>query len=395
MEQGSVRFPHKYIRRVRKDGRWVYVYADDSSDSFAKLTADTQEHKIVIAQGNPTSILVNKDSLIVYGPYQVLGRNLFINKNPDKSYWGVARNLSFNVPPVYLYTEGHLKQARSKKCAKLLKADRAMDLLDQDAHNFMDSFLPIDRQYGLAIWLNNNTKIRIGAHESAASVNAKERQQIINQAKQEGWSDKDKLSAMEGAKRQTFGLLTLRVGHVSLDPKNRVASFNFSGKGGKMVTGDNVSVKLPNTPFFVLQEMLRGRSPTDKLLPDVVYKKVWRLYKQYGVTPHIVRSNFADHKVREIIDSFKRSEAESHTVALQRLNRIIESNVSSKLGHSRQMTERSYISPTTQNALAEIRRRLAQSREIQMESAASYEDHTRCLLESILWLEIGAPNIVV
>lgn len=382
------RFPHKYIQRVRKDGKWVYVYSQ-STKSFKKATADTTEHKVVIAQGKPTSILIDSGSMIVYGPPTVIGKRLFKNNNPNKNYWGIARAEGGGTD-VYFYTEDHLKKAITKKAAKLLNFDRARKLIDAQAEIMMTSTDPKKRQYGLAMWMNNNSALRIGAHEEAASVDPKERAKIINQARIEGWTEKDKMSALQASRKQTFGLLTLRVGHVELNGDKRQVHFHFLGKGAKQVDTSEHVVALTPQAFETLKLAVYNKRPEEKVFPDVNYKWVWRFYKKLGVSPHAVRGAYADTMVRQMISDYKVKDAESGRAALSRFHAEMQQKISDRLGHTRQMTEKSYLTQTTQNALQEFKSQLG-SAAIESAGDDKLDDLALCLV----WQEVGAGNEIL
>lgn len=388
---GQQRFPHKYVKRMKHDGRWVYVYATDKQKNLSDVIKDTKEHRVVIAHGKPLSVFVDDEGSIVHGPPQTVGKHLFVNTNPKKSYFAIARDTSTGTS-VYMYTEDQLDSAIAKKAAKVAKARVALDAIDKHAERLMAEPEHEMKQLGLIMWLNNNSRLRIGAHEDAASVDPSERQKILNKARVENWSEKEKQEALNQARQQTFGLMTLRAGHIRLNPQNNSVSFVFRGKGGKMVTDQTVTVPLKQPQMQALNTLMSGRFLEDKVFPDVEYKKVWRIYKKFGVTPHISRSYFADSMVSEILKDFERRPSEGSREALRRLRDEIKTSVSDRLGHTMGMTMKAYVTKKTQNAyqaLSDMDNKLKESDSVI--DPNMYAD----LAEVITWTEIGPGNVVV
>lgn len=389
-EYGSQIFPHNYLQRFRgPSGKWLYVYAPGAK-SYKDAIKDTKEVKVVIAQGNPTPIRVNKESRIVTGPPNLVGRLLLLNKNPRKAYFGIAKDPSGAAPPQYLYNEKHLKRIQSKKAAKFVKLDRALNELDKEAKILIGSRQPLHREIGLAIWLNNNTQMRIGSHDNASSVDPAQRSRIIKMAQEQNWSPALKQKMLDQAREKTFGLLTLRNGHVSLD-HNGMVSFRFIGKGGK----ENVYSKaVPNFIFDELYRKLRsGDKETALFKQGVNYKKIWRLYKRHGVTPHMSRARYADSMVNNLMAEFRVRDKESAREAEKRFNEEIRRKVSDYLNHTRNVTERAYIAPKTQKGLSEFRASLEAKVGTLRER---YEDEvSEALGHLVLWREIGVGNTVI
>ena len=385
------RYPHKYLKRVRRNNKWIYVYHEDNKP--ANLS-ELRQYQLVIAHQNPTPIMVDpKDSSIVYGPPQAMGKRMFLNTNPNKQYHSIARNPD-GSGAVYFYPESSIQSIKAKKAAKFLCAQRSIGLLDKVAEVLMRQVDPVSRQYGLAIWLNNNTKLRIGAHEDAASVDATERRAIVNQARVEHWSDAAKEAALESSRQQTFGLLTSRVGHIKLDHSDQTASWNFRGKGGKMITADMVHVKMPPTAFNALASLIYNKDPDTKVFPDVVYKRVWREYKKYGITPHAARGAFADQRLRDITEAFiKERPNESPDVAMRRLRQEIKEKISDPLGHSVDITMKAYVSETSRRGFEEAVKTSGQLQEsFQIPETPNFGE---ALAQVMIWLEVGPGNEVI
>ena len=382
MLKGQQVFPHKYVTRELKNGKWVYnTHHGDNA------------HKVVIAQGKVMTIISDPQGVITNGPANIVGRNLFLNTNPKKSYYGIARDLrNPGVPAQYLYPEESLQMAISKKAAKFVKSERALDLLDKEAEQWIKSYDKTKQDLGLIMWLNNNTQMRIGAHEDAASVDPKERAKIIGQAKKERWPEKMKLQALAQARHGTHGLMTLQNGHMRLEDGKAI--FNFMGKGGK----ENVYVSPPlPMPVFNLLLQKKGGRDDEKLFNDVSYKTVWRTYKKYGVTPHITRGAYANNVVRQLMSDFKVSDGETGKQAVKRFNALLENEISKHLNHSRSMTEKSYLSQTARQAVNDFRNALVQKSMYadQTESAQENPPITKALGEACLWFELGAGNTVI
>lgn len=386
MQVGNQRFPHKYVKRIARNGKFVYVYP--SGD-----TAKINTIKIIIAQGKPTQLQydsVHKE--IITGPPNLIGRQLLFNKKA-KGYIAKAIDPTGAAPAVYCYPSSHLKTVLSKKAAKQVRATRGINCLNKIADKMLRSSDPLTRDYGLAIWLNNHSEMRIGAHESA-SVNPKERAKIINLARKEGWSNATKQAALAQAKQNTFGLLTLRLGHVTLD-SDGTATFSFMGKGGKR---NKYVVPLTPPVQIILHRKLFMEDPRpDKRLFDkrISYKRIWKEYKKYGVTPHIVRGAFADAMVNELINNFKVKPYDSAKTAMKRFNSLIQDKVSNRLNHTRSITEKNYLSPMTQKALSELRYSI-NNRSSLTESIRTKDIKNLDMLgEVILWLELGVGNTII
>lgn len=395
MLKGQQVFPHKYVKRELRDGRWAYFYGSEG-ETYSQATKNAAPHMIVIAHGKPTQILVHpQDGTIISGPPNIVGKSLFLNNNPRKSYFGIARDpLNQGVPPVYLYPESSLRRSVAQKAAKFVKSERALDILDKEAETLMSSGDPAKRDMGLVIWLNNNTQMRIGAHEDAKSVNPVERSKIIMRAKQENWPEDLKRQALEDARKETHGLLTLRNGHMRLEGGKAI--FSFLGKGGK----ENIYVS-PNLPPPVMKQLMQkkyGEQGDDaKLFNNVSYKTVWRTYKKYGVTPHIARGAYANNVVKQLIRDFKVFDGESGKAAVRRFNGLLESEISKRLNHTRSMTERSYLSETARQAVNDFRNALVQ-KNMYAQSTESVQENppiTKALGEACLWFDLGAGNTVI
>lgn len=388
---GQQRFPHKYVKRIKHDGKWVYTYATDMQKTVDDVVTNTQKHRVVIAHGKPIPVFVDGDGYIVFGPPQTVGKQFMVNTNPKKSYLAIARGDTVKGD-VYMYPEDSLKRALSKKARKVVNFRNALDTIDNHAERLMMEPDPDVKQLGLIMWLNNNSKLRIGAHDDAGSVDPSERQNILKKARMEGWSEQVKSAALSQARRPTFGLMTLRVGHVRLNPSSSSVSFVFRGKGGKMVTDQTISVPLKPLQLQTMDKLLDGKDVDEKIFPDVEYKKVWRFYKKFGVTPHTSRSHFADSMVSAIIKDFDRRPDEGARESVRRLRNEIKENVSDKLGHTMDMTMKSYVTQKTQNAyqaLSDMDNNLK-------ESDTSFDPNKYAdLAEVITWLEVGPGNAVV
>lgn len=388
------RFPHKYIQRVRKNGKWVYYYAQPKV-GLSKATRGAESHSVVIAHGKPTQIMVDpKTSDIVYGPPNIVGRKLYVNQNTKKKYFAIAKDPMGNAPDTYLYPESVIESVAAKKAAKFVKSSRALELLDRHAETLMKSSSPVDRDYGLAIWLNNNSQMRIGAG-TGGSIDPKERAAILTQARKENWGPETKHLALRAARKPTFGLMSLRMGHVSLERGGgRNVTFRFIGKGGK----ENVYVT-PTTPrvydLLFLKKYGQGRQDDDPLFDARVnYKHLWRTYKRYGTTPHASRGVFAEHLVKQLMQDFKVFDGESASAAVRRFNQALSAQVSKRLNHTRSMTERSYLTETTRQAVNQFRDVL-RSRVGHFRESATSDPITDALGEAVLWLHLGAGNTVI
>ncbi len=393
---GSQRFPHKYIKRERRDGKWVYYYAEPEI-GLAQAIRGAKSHQIVIAHGKPTQIMVDPETDdIVFGPPNIVGKRFFVNTKGRASYTAVAKDPMGKDPPTYLYDPKVLQNAAEKKAAKFVKASRALTLLNRHAEVMMDSQDTTTRDYGLAIWLNNNTQMRIGASNDAASVDPKERTKIINAAKTENWGPEAKRAALEQARKPTFGLLSLRNGHVQLESGGGLnVTFRFLGKGGKEnVYISRVTPKVHQMLFS--KKYMEGKGPDSPVFSSQVnYKKIWRTYKKYGITPHTSRGAYAEHLVRQLMEDFKVYDGESATVAVRRFNTDLSSRVSDHLNHSRSMTERSYLTATTRQAVNDFRASLQAKVGSFRESASMTTNITDALGEAVLWRVLGVGNTVI
>ena len=394
MRKGAQVNPHKYIQRVRnKEGKWVYVYAPFAK-SYEQAITGTDEVKVVIAQGKPTALRIDADSFIASGPPDLVGRRLMKNTSKEKAYFGVARDVSGQLPPKYLYPENYLKTVVCRKAAKFVKASRALTGLNRKAEIMMDARDPKIRDYGLAIWLNNNTQMRIGAHDSASSVEPSERAKILIMARDNKWSPELKQKMLTQARQKTFGLLTLRNGHVAVgEGGSNLVTFRFVGKGGK----ENIySTPVPQKVFALLfskKYERRDATPETPLFGDINYKKLWRIYKDYGITPHTSRGAFADALVKELMENFRVYDGESARNALHRFNEELQTRVSEHLNHTRNITERSYLAPTTQRALQDFR--LALSSQVGSLQEHYTDEISDALGEVVLWRELGVGNTVI
>jgi hypothetical protein len=383
--------PHRYVQRFRRpDGKWAYVYAPGAS-TYQSAIKGTEQVKVVVAQGAPTSLRIDPHSYVVEGPPNLVGRQLFRNKNPRKAYYAIARDTSGKLPPAYLYPENYVKSVTAKKAAKFVKASRAIVGLNRRAELMMESDDRVKQDYGLAVWLNNNTQMRIGAHETASSVAPSERGRILKMARDRGWSPLLKQQLLDDARKQTYGLLTLKAGHLSLH--SNTATFRFLGKGGK----ENVySIEVPHNVYKLLVRKKFGedRSPEAPLFhPRVNYKHIWRTYKAYGITPHASRGHYADALVKELMKDYRVVDGESGKVALRRFNDEMQARVSDHLNHSRSVTEKSYLAPTTRSALDDFRHGLEAHVGVLNESYAS--EISDALGEVVLWRELGVGNTVI
>ena len=391
MQTGQQVFPHKYLKRVLKRGKWVYVYRDDNKPADL---AQFEQHMVVIAHQKPTPILVDRsNSIIAFGPPQTIGKQLFRNTNPAKQRFGIAKNLD-GSGAVYFYPESMLATIKAKQSAKYIRAQRAIELVDITAERLLREPYPEDQQYGMALWLNNHTRLRIGAHESAASVDAVERRGIINQARVEGWSDKAKETALQSSRKQTFGLLTSRVGHISIDPMKRTASWHFRGKGGKMITDEMVHVNLPPLQYAVLSNLLHNKPPDTKVFPDVIYKVILNYYHRFGITPHAVRGAYANSEIKKIVAAFiAEKPTESPSMSMTRLRKEIKEKVSDRLGHSVDMTLKAYVSDTTRKAVQEAAETIQPS--MQESFQIPETPYGVSLAQVFVWMEVGPGNEVV
>jgi hypothetical protein len=391
---GAQRFPHKYVKREWRNGKWVYFYAAPNV-GLSQATRGAESHSVVIAHGKPTQIMVDPTtSDIVFGPPNIVGKRLFVNTRSKGSYFGVAKDPEGVSPPTYLYPEGATKTLAQKKAAKFVKASRALTLLNKHAETLMNSRDPVAQDYGLAIWLNNNTQMRIGAHDDASSVDPKERAKIINVARKENWGAQTKQTALEMARKQTYGLLSMRVGHMSFaHGGSPIVTFRFTGKGGK----ENVYVSevTPRVHQLLFQKKyLGGGSPESRVFGEKVnYKKLWRTYKSYGITPHVSRGAYAEHLVRQLMEDFRVFDGESASAAVRRFNSQLTENVSNHLNHSRSMTEKSYLTASTRQAVNDFREAL-RSKVGQFRESTSKEP-SDALGEAILWGCFGVGNTVI
>ena len=157
-----------------------------------------------------------------------------------------------------------------------------------------------------------------------------------------------------------------------------------------MITGNNVSVKLPDLQYFTLSKLTAMRDMDAKVFPDVIYKHLWSHYGTYGITPHAARGALAEEMMGALRKSFQRNPEESADVAYTRFKRAVKENISDKLGHTADMTLRAYVSDETRKGLDEAFQR---TRPGMYEAAA--EDNLDALAHTILWLEIGPGNAVV
>jgi hypothetical protein len=140
---------------------------------------------------------------------------------------------------------------------------------------------------------------------------------------------------------------------------------------------------------------MRGEAADKPLFsPQVNYKKVWRTYTGYGTTPHASRGVFAEHLVRQLMEDFKVHDGESASRAVKRFNDQLSTRVSEHLNHSRSMTERSYLTATTRQAVNDFRNALRAKVGSFRESSASYEI-TDALGEALLWGALGVGNTVI
>lgn len=396
MKKGAQVNPHKYITRHRgKDGKWLYVY-NPTHQSLEEVMANSKEVRVVIAHGKPTPLRINSASEIVIGPPNIVGRVLMANKNKERAYFGRALDTTGQLPPVYLYPESHAKKVVTKKAAKFVKLDRGLVSLNRKAELMLRSSNPEVRDYGLVIWLNNNTHMRVGAHSDAMSIDPIERAFILKQAREKNWSEELKNKALQQARKPTFGLLTLRNGHLHFDSRmTPTVSFRFRGKGGK----ENLyTVEVPPDAFNALYQKKYGGSnydPNKPLFPSISYKRLWRLYGDYGITPHMARGQYADSLIRELMRDFKVKDSETLKAAEKRFMAEIQSAVSDHLNHSRVVTLRHYISPTTQRALKAFTAQLKSRVDTSVKESGEYTDGMAELAEVLLWREFGVGNTVI
>jgi hypothetical protein len=173
---------------------------------------------------------------------------------------------------------------------------------------------------------------------------------------------------------------------------DQTATFHFLGKGGK----ENIYVaKLTPQVHSLLMLKKHGYGhPNDaKLFENVNYKKVWCTYKQYGETPHISRGAYAEALVRQLMEEFKVHDGETASMAVKRFNAELSEKVSAHLNHTRSMTERSYLTETTRQAVNDFRAALQQKVGNFRESAQS--EISDALGEAVLWRELGVGNSVI
>ncbi len=389
MQIGNQRFPHKYIRRVKRGGKFIYIYPNGEEASLRKET-------IVIAHGKPTPLLVDpRSGYIVTGPPNLLGRELKIS-NKKSGYYAKAVDPTGSAPDTYCYPEDHIKTVTAKKAAKFLRVSRSLNCLNKSAESMMGSPNPITRDYGLAIWLNNNSQMRVGAHADAASVDPIERRKIITLARKEGWSSAAKQAAFKQARQNTYGLLTLRKGHVTLNQGGKSsATFRFLGKGGKdntytVLLNDKVRQALFNKLY------VNNPDPSERFFNKKVnYKRIWREYKKYKITPHISRGAYADTMVNRLMSEFRITSADTGKAAFNRFNAEITKQVSDKLNHSRSITEKSYLSPMTQQALKDFRDVIRLKTSLRESLAPLNGDISEALGEVLLWRELGVGNTFI
>lgn len=396
MKKGQQVFPHRYQKRENVDGKWVYAYGKDKI-ALTALQKQTTPHLLVQAQGNASQYLVDKQGIIAYGPPNTINKRFFVNINPKKAYSAIVRDPNdATIEPVYLYPESYLQQLASKKAAKFVKAVSAFDLLNRDAERMMASSDKLQQDYGLIIWLNNNTQMRIGAHEDAASVDPKERGAILTLARKENWGEKTKQIALEQARKPTFGLLSLRAGHVNFGGiGDDTVTFRFIGKGGKE---NIVSKRLPPQVHALLfrRKYVNAKNSEDKIFHDNInYKKVWRMYKAYGTNPHVSRGIYAEAMVKQVMKDFKVKDFESGDMAVRRFNNKVQEVISDKLNHTRKMTERSYLTEPARKAMREFRSALLGHSPMKESDELKYPEITRALGDVVLWLELGAGNNVI
>lgn len=389
------RYPHKYKQRLWKDGRWIYVYAEEGK-KFSDIKKTSIPHVVVLTEGRPTTLLVDRNTNhIVSGPKNLVGRLYFVNTNPQKKYCGVARDPDGVLDPAYAYPESQIKERLSKKATKYLKMQRAYRSLAMESNRMMASFDPGEQDVGLIIYLNNNTRMRIGAHDTAASVSPIARAAILKRAREENWSDKVLAVRMDAERQPTFGLLSLQKHHLTVFPDKNLVTFTFMGKGGK-VNSFTESVS-PRAHFLLAaRKMDSRRGMADKLFQHASYKKILGRYKKYGVTPHAVRGAYADALVKDLIERYADKIKYIPGTGAQiwkRFQKEVQESVSDNLQHTSDVTLKSYIAPTTLAALQEFKQALTKRR--LMESAGEgKEEDVENLAEVCLWFELGAGNTV-
>lgn len=398
MRLGQTVYPHKYLRKIMVNGKMRYVYAPEGATTVRDVVKDAKPKQIMIAHGKPTQIFVDGSDFVVFGPENIVGRKLFINVGSRGRHFAVARDpLNPQAEGVYLYTEDQLQRAASRKAAKAAKAERAWELLDRDAHRMMGSLDPMIQDMGLVIWLNNHTAMRIGAHKDSASVDPKQRAAILNQARQEGWSTQAKLAALDSARKPTYGLMTLRVGDMNLSGANSTATFRFLGKGSKE---NFYSVKLPPAIYQHLVVKKMQQRPEEGLFHrELNYKRIWRHYQKYGISPHISRHIFAQQMLTQLMRDFEVTSGDTVNSATRRFENQLREKVSDVLNHSKNVTQKHYLTTTYQKALQEFRdgisQRIAENQRAMREADTPFSPVTKALAEAVLWLELGAGNTVI
>jgi len=391
MQIGHDRFPHKYIQKVKRDGKTAYIYAAHNED-FNATVKNAAKHMVVMNHGKPTQIVVAEDGTIISGPPVTLGRTLCINTDKAVQRFGTAKDPSGELPDIYFYPEDYLKTVRARKAAKFVKAVRALKALDIESDKLMQSRDPVKSDYGLAVYLNNNTQMRIGAHGDASSIDPKVRQNIIARARSENWDAHRKNVEMQAAQQGTFGLLSLRLGHVSVEPDGKHVSFRFMGKGGK--ENFYTAEVSPQVWFTLLSKKRHPRAePGDRLFhPEVNYKKVWRMYKKYDSTPHISRGAYAERMVKQLMEDHGVVDAPTANAAVKKFDAELK-KISTHLNHTQAVMQRSYLAPNTKKALDEYREALRARYGHLAES--NYGGITENLGEAILWLDLGLGNTVI
>lgn len=389
------RYPHKYKQRLWKDGRWIYIYAEEGK-RFSDVKKMAVPHVVVLTEGQPTTFLVDKNtSHIVSGPKNLVGRLYFVNTNSKKRYCGIARDPAGELDPVYAYPVSHLRERLSKKAAKYLKMQRAYRSLTAESNRLMASFDPSDQDVGLVIYLNNSTRMRIGAHDTAASVTPLARAAILRRAREENWSDSVLAARLEAERQPTFGLLSLQKHHLTVHPEKNMVTFTFMGKGGKV---NSFSESISARAHFLLaaRKMDSQRGMADKLFQHVTYKKILGRYKKYGTTPHAVRGAHADVLVKDLIERYADKIPYISGTGAQiwkRFQQEVQMSISDNLQHTSAATLKSYIAPTTLAALQEFKQALTKRR--LMESTGGGEgENVENLAEVCLWFELGVGNTV-
>ena len=399
MQFGQSVYPHKYVRKLLVDGKWKYVYADTSAKTLADVTHGSTEKQLILAHGRPTTYFFDDQGFVTFGPPNVVGKKLFINTGKRGGYYAVARNPANPNEGVYLYDPAFLKKAASRKAADAIQAERAWERLDRDALGFLGSGQQKYRDLGLVIWLNNNTAMRIGAHVDASSVDPKERAAIINKARVEGWSDQAKQIALEQARKPTFGLMTLKMGDVSLNNDTSTATFRFLGKGGKE---NYYTAKLtPAIYNTLLTKKLHNRPEENMISPELNYKKVWRHYRKYGVHPHISRHLLAQNLLKQLIKDFRIRDDDTLNSASKRFENDLRERISDTLNHTKSVTEKAYLTGPYQRMLQEFREGIRS--QLEAHRRRLHESYkaipgvpiTKALMDAVLWLELGAGNTVI